>query len=130
MTCSKCKTENPDDNKFCGSCGGEMSTTPAPAAVAVPGEDGVYYCNRHKKVTTRVRCGRCEGAVCPKCMVYTPAGVRCRDCARNKVAVRPMGVLNEAGRVLDNVSSSSCGRRIWYIAIIEMIMAWISRLGG
>jgi len=127
MTCSKCKTENPDGNKFCGSCGVEMST--GPMAIAVPGEDGVYYCNRHKKVTTRVRCGRCEGAVCPKCMVYTPAGVRCRDCARNKVAVRPMGVLNEAGRVLDNVSSSSCGRRIWYLAIFEMIMAWISRFG-
>ena len=127
MICSKCNTDNPDGIKFCGSCGAEMST--APMAVAVPGEDGVYYCNRHKKATTRDHSGRCEAAVCPKCMVYTPAGVRCRDCARNKVAVRPMGVLNEAGRVLDNAASSPMGRRIWYIALFEIIIQFFRGFG-
>jgi hypothetical protein len=127
MICEKCKTENPDENKFCGSCGAALIAIPA--AVAVPGEDGVYFCNRHKKATTRVRCGRCDAAVCPTCMVYTPAGVRCRDCARNKVAVRPMGVLNEAGRALDNVASSSCGRRIWYLVLFDLILSLFRGFG-
>ena len=50
----------------------------------IPGEPGVYFCARHKNVKTRLRCGRCEKPICPKCTTYGPTGARCRDCASNK----------------------------------------------
>jgi len=50
----------------------------------VPGEPGVYFCARHKSVQTRLRCGRCEKPICPKCTNYGPTGARCRDCLSMK----------------------------------------------
>ena len=58
MVCKKCRAQNPDTDKFCGECGIALEAAPAVAVVA--GEDGVYYCARHKKEITRLRCGRCE----------------------------------------------------------------------
>ena len=49
-------------------------------ALQVPGEPGVWYCARHSNVTTRLRCGRCEKPICPKCTNMGPVGARCRDC--------------------------------------------------
>lgn len=126
MICQQCRTDNPDGNKFCGKCGSEIA---APVlAVGVPGEDGAFYCAKHTKVVTRLRCGRCEKPICIKCMVQGAAGIRCRDCARNKVAVRPMGVIHEAGRIVEN-TAQTVGRRPWYLAIIYFIISFF-RGGG
>ena len=38
-------------------------------------------CAYHPKVETNLRCGKCDKPICPKCMVTTPVGARCRDCA-------------------------------------------------
>jgi len=38
-------------------------------------------CTRHTNVETALTCGRCEKPVCPRCMVHTDVGIRCRDCA-------------------------------------------------
>ena len=46
----------------------------------VDGEPGVYWCARHKRTQTRLRCGRCEKPICPKCTTYGPTGARCRNC--------------------------------------------------
>lgn len=43
------------------------------------------YCARHPKNETSIRCGRCEDAICPDCLVHSPVGMRCRDCARVNV---------------------------------------------
>jgi hypothetical protein len=40
------------------------------------------YCARHPGVETALRCGRCDTLICPKCMVMSPVGSRCRDCAQ------------------------------------------------
>jgi hypothetical protein len=32
-------------------------------------------------VETTLRCGRCNTPICPRCLVQTPVGARCRDCA-------------------------------------------------
>lgn len=54
------------------------------AELEVAGEPGVYWCARHRKTQTRLRCGRCETPICPKCMVQGPTGARCRDCGSNR----------------------------------------------
>lgn len=42
----------------------------------------IVKCPRHPDVDTALRCSRCESPICPKCLVYTPVGARCKDCAR------------------------------------------------
>jgi len=41
-------------------------------------------CATHPEVETSLRCGRCGRLICPKCLVQTPVGARCPDCARMK----------------------------------------------
>jgi len=38
-------------------------------------------CANHPNVETNLRCGKCDKPICPKCMVQTPVGARCRNCA-------------------------------------------------
>lgn len=40
------------------------------------------YCQRHPTVESALRCGRCDTVICPRCLVFTPAGTRCPDCAK------------------------------------------------
>ena len=37
-------------------------------------------CVRHSNEETRLTCGRCGDAICPKCMIQAPVGIRCPDC--------------------------------------------------
>ena len=39
------------------------------------------YCAKHSDTETKLRCGKCDTLVCPRCMVHSPVGVRCPDCA-------------------------------------------------
>jgi hypothetical protein len=120
MRCGRCNTDNSEDNKFCGKCGAELCA--GSNAVPAPGEPGAYYCGRHPKTITRLRCGRCEIPICPNCIVYTPAGARCKDCSRNKVAPRPAGVAHETGRVLSNFLYGWGPYRYWYIGMIAFFL--------
>lgn len=47
-----------------------------------PWPKGVVACPRDPSVETALRCSRCETPICPKCLIQTPVGARCRDCAR------------------------------------------------
>ena len=38
-------------------------------------------CATHPSVQTELACGRCERPICPRCLVQTPVGARCRQCA-------------------------------------------------
>lgn len=38
-------------------------------------------CYRHPKQLTAVRCSKCDTPICTRCMVQTPVGARCRECA-------------------------------------------------
>ena len=39
-------------------------------------------CAAHPAIETNLRCGKCGKPICPKCLVQTPVGARCPDCAR------------------------------------------------
>lgn len=45
-------------------------------------ENDITRCATHPDVETNLRCGKCGKPICPKCMVQTPVGTRCRDCAK------------------------------------------------
>jgi hypothetical protein len=44
-------------------------------------DNEVTYCARHPNVETYLRCGRCDTPICPRCLVQTPVGARCPECA-------------------------------------------------
>jgi hypothetical protein len=39
-------------------------------------------CATHPEVETTLRCSKCGKPICPMCLVQTPVGARCPDCAR------------------------------------------------
>ena len=39
-------------------------------------------CAFHPDIETNLRCGKCGKPICPKCMVQTPVGARCPECAK------------------------------------------------
>ena len=45
-------------------------------------ENDLMRCATHPEIETNLRCGKCGKPICPKCMVQTPVGARCPDCAR------------------------------------------------
>jgi hypothetical protein len=42
----------------------------------------VRYCATHPNVETELECGKCGRLICPRCLVQTPVGARCRGCAQ------------------------------------------------
>lgn len=38
-------------------------------------------CATHPDVETLLTCGKCDKPICPKCMVMTDVGARCKECA-------------------------------------------------
>jgi ABC-type Mn2+/Zn2+ transport system permease subunit len=38
-------------------------------------------CARHPNTETDLSCGKCGQPICPRCLVQTPVGARCPDCA-------------------------------------------------
>ena len=44
--------------------------------------DTAHHCATHPDVESELQCGRCEKYICPRCMVQTPVGARCRECAQ------------------------------------------------
>lgn len=57
----------------------------ADRAFEVDESSETVYCARHPQVETYLRCGRCNTPICPRCLVQTPVGARCRDCANVRV---------------------------------------------
>jgi hypothetical protein len=42
----------------------------------------VVECARHPGVETALRCNRCDTPICPRCMVISPVGAKCKDCGK------------------------------------------------
>lgn len=128
LRCARCGSETLEGVKFCPSCGRKFVPQELPVSA---GEDGLYRCWRHKKVTTRVTCGRCEKPICERCMTVGANGVRCWECAKNRVPVRFGGLIHDAGRSVGGAAQNLGSRPIWYLwlwsMIIRIIMSFFGR---
>jgi membrane associated rhomboid family serine protease len=49
--------------------------------VSSPGTETTLTCYRHPRVETAVRCASCERPICTDCMVFSPVGIKCPECA-------------------------------------------------
>ncbi len=73
------------------------------AEPALDREDLPYnetYCANHPKRQTGVRCSSCGKPICPDCMVFSPVGVKCRDCARLPKSARITFGADKAARAI------------------------------
>src|SRR5579885_2360267 len=70
-------------------------------------------CATHPDVETALECGKCGTPICPRCLVQTPVGARCRDCANLR---RP---------VLYTVSPLLLARAVGAAVGIGLLWAWL-----
>jgi len=80
----------------------------------------IVECPRDPGVETALRCSRCETPICPKCLVQSPVGARCKDCAR--VVKSPIYTLG-AGHLLRGGLAASLGGLAIGAAWIGLMLA-------
>lgn len=96
------------------------------------------HCARHSGVETVLRCGRCETPICPKCMISTPVGMRCPDCAKVRrppmydvagrwlwQAIGAAVVLAIAGGFAFSVVLGMFGRSIIFAALLYLLAGFV-----
>lgn len=121
MKCASCGSENPEGNSYCGTCGQKLFQ--AYDKVAVEGDDGAFYCYRHRRESTRLSCGRCGKPICTRCAIHGPAGIRCPECAKQHIAVRPMGVWSDLTHGLRNVGRGGPYSIYIYIVVAMLLLS-------
>jgi hypothetical protein len=87
---------------------------------SAPPSDTSVRCARHPAVETVLRCGRCDTPICPKCLVATPVGARCPDCAR----VRRFNLLVKPPEL-----ARATGMGIAVAAVGALILSFVPFLG-
>jgi len=71
-------------------------------------------CATHPGTETELACSRCGKAICARCLVHTPVGARCRECAN----VRRIPTYNIGGLTFARAAASALG------AAISVGIAW------
>jgi membrane associated rhomboid family serine protease len=77
----------------------------------------VEVCYRHPNRETGVRCSNCERPICPDCMISTPVGMRCPECARQRTRARTVG-------------STSDEPMLTYVLIGISVVAFVGQVAG
>ncbi len=125
--CPKCDSVMKPGTDVCPGCGETVAAQYSPDAV--PGDFGAYYCYRHKRAVTRLRCGRCGRAICPDCALIGPAGPRCPDCGRHKVPVSARAVAHEAKMTFRGLLTGPL-RYLWMVILFGLVMTLINTCSG
>ena len=71
-------------------------------------------CALHPETETNLRCGKCGQLICPKCLVQTPVGARCPECAALKrVPVYDVPAVFYARAIAAGLITASALGAIW-----------------
>jgi len=77
-------------------------------------KSSVLYCANHPSVETSLRCSRCGKPICVRCVVQTPVGGRCRECANvRKAPIFLVGPRRYARAAAYGLATSVVGGFIW-----------------
>lgn len=91
----------------------------------------IVKCPRDPEVDTALRCSRCETPICPRCLIQTPVGARCRDCAR--IVKSPVYTLS-GGHVARAAGAALVGGvvmgLIWGFVLLPFTFSYLSILIG
>ena len=91
----------------------------------------LHRCSFHPDVETGLGCGKCGRYICPRCMVQTPVGARCSECAR--VATVPTFDVSSRYYIRAALAGGGVAAVAGIVAgllftVIPMLM-WISAVG-
>ena len=89
------------------------------------------HCARHPGVETALRCGRCESPICPSCLVHSPVGARCPDCA--PVVKAPMYVLSGQNMLQAGLAATVGGvvmGLLWALILLPFTQGFFALLVG
>lgn len=100
-TCPRCGKENDPSATNCVRCGINMNEVQESYQAEPQAPE--FFCYKHPKNATNLKCGRCDRPICTKCTVIGPSGVRCRECAKLNIAVRPGAVVHEVKRGFSSI---------------------------
>jgi len=110
--------------------GGTVAAAPPPAPVRLGGAT-IVQCARHPEVETALRCSRCDTPICPRCLIQTPVGARCKDCAR--IGKNPIYTLT-TGAALKAAGASIVGGivmgLIWGFVLMPFTFGFLSIFVG
>jgi hypothetical protein len=112
-----------------GSATATAVTLPAPTPSPVPTTptSRIVECPRDPGVETALRCSRCDTPICPRCLVQTPVGARCRDCAR--IVKSPVYTLGQADifrAVIASVVGGVAMGLIWLLVLRPFTVGFLS----
>ncbi len=103
------------------------ATAPAPAVAPSPPATRVVQCPRDPGVETALRCSRCDTPICPRCLVHTPVGARCRDCARiSKSPVYTLDQMQVLRAALASVVGGVVMGGIWLLVLAPFTVGFLS----
>lgn len=84
-------------------------------------------CVRHSETTSNLGCSRCGDLICPQCMVQSPVGARCPDCAS---AGQPAIFRATAGEFSTAIALSVVGALgIGVVYAVAVWILWVLPLG-
>ena len=97
-------------------------------------ERGPTFCARHPRVESRLACGKCGDFICPECLVHTPVGARCPDCANvRKLPTFERGASTYLRAVGAGVVLAAVIGAIWGFFFFEIIrvpfLPWVATVG-
>jgi hypothetical protein len=92
-------------------------------------------CATHPNVETELACSRCGKPICPRCLVQTPVGARCRECARVTrlptyqlpplYLLRGVGAALTAGGALGVAWSFLFPYRLAFMGLLGLLFAFV-----
>jgi hypothetical protein len=82
-------------------------------------------CVNHPGVETRLTCSNCGDPICPRCMVTTAVGQKCRDCARQPRSAKgaPPPVLVARAFGASFVVAALGGAVLLFVPFLALIVA-------
>jgi hypothetical protein len=112
------------------------AVAPVAAGVAAPAVAQsvgarIVQCPQDPGVETALRCSRCEKPICPRCLVQTPVGARCRECAR--IVRSPVYTLNEMQTLRAALASVIGGLvmgTVWLLVLRPFTIGFLSIFVG
>lgn len=100
---------------------------PVPSQVPTTPTSRIVECPRDPGVETALRCSRCDTPICPRCLVQTPVGARCRDCARIvKSPVYTLGQADVFRAVIASVVGGVAMGLIWLLVLRPFTVGFLS----
>lgn len=100
---------------------------PTPSPVPTTAASRIVECPRDPGVETALRCSRCDTPICPRCLVQTPVGARCRDCARIvKSPVYTLGQADVFRAIIASVVGGVVMGLIWRLVLVPFTVGFLS----